>query len=154
MELSPCLRHQAHIPSCEAGHKFHRKAVVCLHNSGATIVLVCIHTFPGKSLVQPAESQLNKTVDDSPRAPHSQYYESQTARRKPPACFLYVLQPTCVLSSTIGFCHPILAGNQDQRCLGVCSIAVKGHHDNGNSFKRKHLIGAGLQFQRFSPLSS
>jgi len=23
-----------------------------------------------------------------------------------------------------------------------------------NSYKRKHLIGAGLQFQRFSPLSS
>ena len=32
-------------------------------------------------------------------------------------------------------------------------IAVKRHNDQGNSFKRKHLIGAGLQFQRFSPLS-
>ena len=34
------------------------------------------------------------------------------------------------------------------------SIAVKKHHDQGNSYKDKHLIGAGLQFQRFSPLSS
>jgi hypothetical protein len=28
------------------------------------------------------------------------------------------------------------------------------HHDKGNSYKEKHLIGAGLQVQRFSPLSS
>jgi hypothetical protein len=28
------------------------------------------------------------------------------------------------------------------------------HHDQGNSYKGKHLIGAGLQFQRFSPLLS
>ena len=34
------------------------------------------------------------------------------------------------------------------------SIAVKRHHDQGNSYKRKHLIGAGLEFQRFSPLLS
>ena len=27
------------------------------------------------------------------------------------------------------------------------SIAVKRHHDHGNSYKRKHLIGAGLQFR-------
>jgi hypothetical protein len=32
-------------------------------------------------------------------------------------------------------------------------IAVKRHHDHGLSYKGKHLIGAGLQFQRFSPLS-
>jgi hypothetical protein len=38
-------------------------------------------------------------------------------------------------------------------CLRV-SIAVKKHHDQGNSYKCKTLIGAGLQFQRFSPLSS
>ena len=31
---------------------------------------------------------------------------------------------------------------------------MKRHHDQGNSYKGKHLIGAGLQFQRFSPLSS
>jgi hypothetical protein len=33
------------------------------------------------------------------------------------------------------------------------SVAVKRHHYHGNSYKGKHLIGAGLQFQRFSPLS-
>jgi hypothetical protein len=26
-------------------------------------------------------------------------------------------------------------------------LAVKRHQDQGNSYKRKHLIGAGLQFQ-------
>ena len=34
------------------------------------------------------------------------------------------------------------------------SVAMKRHHDHGNSHKGKHLIGAGLQFQRFSPLLS
>jgi len=28
------------------------------------------------------------------------------------------------------------------------------HHDQGKSYKGQHLIGAGLQVQRFSPLSS
>ena len=32
--------------------------------------------------------------------------------------------------------------------------AVKRHHDQGNSYNGKHLIGASLQFQRFSLLSS
>ena len=36
----------------------------------------------------------------------------------------------------------------------MVSIAVKRHHDQGNSYKGKHLIGAGLQVQRFSPSSS
>ena len=31
---------------------------------------------------------------------------------------------------------------------------MKRHNDQGNSYKGKHLIGAGLRFQRFSPLSS
>jgi hypothetical protein len=31
---------------------------------------------------------------------------------------------------------------------------VNRHHDHGNSDKGKHFIGAGLQFQRFGPLSS
>jgi hypothetical protein len=34
-------------------------------------------------------------------------------------------------------------------CLRV-SIAVNGHHVQGNSYKGQHLIGAGLQVQRFS----
>ena len=32
------------------------------------------------------------------------------------------------------------------------SIAVKRHHDQGNSYKGQHLIGAGFQVQRFSPI--
>ena len=28
------------------------------------------------------------------------------------------------------------------------------HHDQDKSYKKQHLIGAGLQVQRFSPLSS
>jgi hypothetical protein len=31
---------------------------------------------------------------------------------------------------------------------------VKRHHDHGNSYKAKHLTGAGLQFQWFSSLSA
>ena len=34
------------------------------------------------------------------------------------------------------------------------SIAVKRHHDHGNSYKGKHFTGASLQSQRFSPLLS
>jgi hypothetical protein len=34
------------------------------------------------------------------------------------------------------------------RCLSQCSIAVKRHHDHGNSQKGKHLTGACLQIQR------
>ena len=32
------------------------------------------------------------------------------------------------------------------------SIAANKHHDQGKSYKGKHLIGAGLQIQRFSLL--
>jgi hypothetical protein len=38
-------------------------------------------------------------------------------------------------------------------CLSV-SLLWKRNHDQGNSYKSKHLTGAGLQFQRLSPLSS
>lgn len=38
--------------------------------------------------------------------------------------------------------------------LSHCSITLKRHHDQDNSYQRKHFIGAGLQFQRFSPLST
>jgi hypothetical protein len=33
------------------------------------------------------------------------------------------------------------------------STAVKRHHDQGKSYKGQRLTGAGLQVQRFSPLS-
>jgi hypothetical protein len=38
--------------------------------------------------------------------------------------------------------------------LSLDFIAVKRHHDQGNSYKGKHLVRDGLQFQRFSSLSS
>jgi hypothetical protein len=49
-----------------------------------------------------------------------------------------------------------------QTIMAVCfisvivrvSFAVKRHHDRGKSYKGQHLIGAGLQVQSFSPLSS
>jgi hypothetical protein len=31
---------------------------------------------------------------------------------------------------------------------------VNRHHDQGKSYKGQHIVGAGLQVQRFSPLSS
>jgi hypothetical protein len=31
---------------------------------------------------------------------------------------------------------------------------VNRHHEQGKSYKKQHLIGAALQVQRFSPLSS
>ena len=31
-------------------------------------------------------------------------------------------------------------------CFSQCSIAVKRHHGHSDSYKGKHLIGAGLQF--------
>ena len=33
-------------------------------------------------------------------------------------------------------------------------IAVKKHHDQGNSYKEKQLIGASLQFHKHRPLIS
>ena len=36
-------------------------------------------------------------------------------------------------------------------CLLRFSIAVKRHHDQSNYYKGKHSIGAGFQFQRYSP---
>ena len=34
--------------------------------------------------------------------------------------------------------------------LSFISIAMKSHHGQGNSYKSNHLIGAVLQFQRYS----
>lgn len=39
-------------------------------------------------------------------------------------------------------------------CPGQCSVAVKRHHDHGNSYKRQHLVRAGLDFHGFGSLSS
>jgi hypothetical protein len=45
-------------------------------------------------------------------------------------------------------------GGNHKAVLVKVSIAVKRDHDQSNSYKGQHLIGAGLQVQRFSPLSS
>jgi hypothetical protein len=42
----------------------------------------------------------------------------------------------------------------DSFYLSQSFTAVNRHHDQGKSYKKQHLIGAGLQVQRFSPLSS
>jgi hypothetical protein len=39
-------------------------------------------------------------------------------------------------------------------CLSWGFTTVNRHHDQDKSYKRQHLIGAGLQVQRFSPVSS
>lgn len=39
-------------------------------------------------------------------------------------------------------------------CLYQCSNSMERHQDQSSSYKRMHLIGTGLQFQGFSPLSS
>lgn len=46
-------------------------------------------------------------------------------------------------------------GGRSQRraCPSHCCTAVKRHHEPANSYKRKHLAGAGSQVQLFSPLS-
>jgi hypothetical protein len=41
-----------------------------------------------------------------------------------------------------------------RHCLSQGLIAVNRHHDYVSSYKDQDLIGAGLQVQRFSPLSS
>ena len=38
-------------------------------------------------------------------------------------------------------------------CLSYSFAAVNRYHDQGKSYKKQHLIGAGLQVQRFSPFS-
>ena len=38
--------------------------------------------------------------------------------------------------------------------LGAILVMVPRYHKEGNSYKGQHLIGAGLQVQRFSPLLS
>lgn len=38
-------------------------------------------------------------------------------------------------------------------CLSQGFTAEKRHHDHSKSYKRQHCIGAGLHFERLSPLS-
>lgn len=69
-------------------------------------------------------------------------------------------QKTSLLSPSIWcFRNPVTCGNVIALlvvglCTSHCSVAMKRHHDQGSSYKRKNLLWAGLQFQRVSPLSS
>lgn len=49
-----------------------------------------------------------------------------------------------------GDCQKIVQNSLTPKgqCLSRCSVAMKGHHSQGNLYKRKHLIGAGLQLRR------
>jgi len=42
---------------------------------------------------------------------------------------------------------PDCTWTQEGPCLSQALIAVNRHHDQGKSYKRQHLIGAGLQVQ-------
>ena len=62
-----------------------------------------------------------------------------------PHCLLYITSGT----PAHGMVPPTFSTGLRTGC-----IALERHHDQSNSYKGKHLIGAGLQFQRFSSLSS
>ena len=47
---------------------------------------------------------------------------------------------------------PVESGNCLFVCLSLGFIDVKRHHDLSNYYNGKHLIGAGLQIERFNPL--
>ena len=59
-----------------------------------------------------------------------------------------------VFLSCLGILPQFVFSNSCSPFIGQCSIAGKRHHDQVNSSKGKHLIGACLEFQRFSPLLS
>lgn len=79
------------------------------------------------------------------------------------SCYVPAYQRLCTILSSQTECH--LEDNQvclllRQECFPIgiclshCSIKVRRHHDQGCSYKQKHLIATGLQFQSFDPLSS
>jgi hypothetical protein len=45
-------------------------------------------------------------------------------------------------------------GSRHEGIISQDFTVVNRHHDQGNSYEGQHLIGVGLQVQRFSPLSS
>ena len=47
-----------------------------------------------------------------------------------------------------------IEGKKLKNHLSLGFIAVKRHCDHGSSYKEQHLVGAGLQVQRFCSLSS
>jgi hypothetical protein len=66
-----------------------------------------------------------------------------------------MLNSVLKLSDTNHWAELLLqCGFQSSDVLVRVSIAVERHHDQRNFYKGQHLIGAGLQVQRVSPLSS
>lgn len=63
-----------------------------------------------------------------------------------------------LIESTKDFKHVQAEGNRNGKSLEAfylrVSNAVTRHHEHGKSYKEKYLIGACLQFQKFSLLSS
>jgi len=59
-----------------------------------------------------------------------------------------------VLDRGISNSHKALKEKFNTPKIWVSLTAVKRYHDHDNSYKGKDLIGTGLQFQRFSLLSS
>jgi hypothetical protein len=54
---------------------------------------------------------------------------------------------------SVGVSHACSAQRGHWRHHVIGFTAVNRYHDHGKSYKGQHLIGAGLQVQRFSPLS-
>ena len=66
----------------------------------------------------------------------------------PTACLLKGLAFSCDcgIRWTFDTVILLLCNALEPLCLSHCSIAVKRHHDHGNSYQRKHFIGACFQF--------
>jgi hypothetical protein len=58
------------------------------------------------------------------------------------------------LKASMAFCFTYFTFVSLLSVFPLGFIAVKRHHDQGNFYKGQYLVGAGLQFQRFSPSSS
>lgn len=57
-------------------------------------------------------------------------------------------------SSHYQVCHSNILICGRNICFSQCFIAVKRHHDHGNSYKREYLIGTCIHSQRFNLFSS
>ena len=62
--------------------------------------------------------------------------------------------PMVLLWTTSKVIDVAIAFEKDELEKSKIKLLSYRYHDEGNSFKVNHLIGAGLQFQRYSPLSS
>lgn len=79
------------------------------------------------------------------------YHEPQSRERK---CCLIVALQVILLSLLNGIQYLSVAKPQRPNFIpkrsSQCFISVKSYHVQSNSYKEKHIIGAGLHIQRFS----